>query len=402
MYRAKLLINIFVYFLLFFLSVQRVCAYEPKLLSALTDKIKKGQILDVYRELDEIDPINQEVDIFLLKFNLALVFHVVQVQYEKFGFINLEDQQSIEEVRGKPGTYSLFALNIASILDSLILQHPEDPRLYKAQSDYYYECFLNYDKDFALSIDDLKQRLELSSQKAMALGSADDETFFALGFLALEKEQYHDALKMFKTSMLLNSQNYLLYNHLAYAEYGLNHFDAAIAYAKKAVDKISDVDQKANSYRILSFSYDSKNYTDSAIYFIEEGILLQSSLGPELLRDYLYLAVRAQLPVSQLLIKEIISLNPESPEVYNAVINAYHQEGGDFMQVYKVLEDMEAVHAKNDRVMSNVYFYQGQILYDNAIDDAKDKLRKSRAKFLNYFPPTHEVFQVIERYLEGP
>ncbi len=382
-----------------FLCVQPAWADEPVSVRDIHEKLMQGRVLDVYQDLEKADPNNKSTEVFLTKFNLALNLYAVQLQYERFGFVNLQPGQSVEDFRGKAGTYTLYSLKAADILDSLITIYPNDGRLYKAQSDYFYECWLDYDTNLKWSKPEIEDRLKEASSRAIALESADFETYFILGYLELDKEQYKSALDYFKKSHKLNTIYHPALYYLSYVSYALGEYDSAVHYALKNTRYGADAEQKAGAYRMLGFSYEAKELVDSAVYYFQKGIGLQSGLRSEILKDYLHLAVRKQLPQQAILMEEIISLAPESPEVYNAVINAYYQEGGNYDEVFRVLRKLELRYASDNRILANVYFYQGQILYETSIVQAHDKFRKAKSIFKDFLPESDEVFQVIEQYL---
>lgn len=376
-------------------------ATENELINELSDELAAGRILDVYKKLEKIDSLNKDVGVFLTKLNLALNLYAVQVQYEKFGFVNLSLDQSIEDVRGKAGTYQLFSLNAHKIIDSMLQEMPNDPRLYKAQTDYLYECFLNYNKEMAFTQEELLAKLEQSSRKSIELKSADYETYFILGYILLGKGKYDEAQRMLKHSLTLNEKYAPVYYNLSYAEFALKNFDAATDYAKKAWNVYTEPSQKADAARMLSYCFDNQHQTDSAVFYLEKALLF-SPKDFDAMTDYLHIAVREKMPVAEKLILEIILLSPESPEVYNAVINAYYEEGDDYLPVLKKLNELEKIYSKESKVMANICFYQGQILFESSVEKAKEKFRQAEKYFSTFYPLNHEVFGVIRQYLSSP
>lgn len=376
-------------------------ATENELINELSDELAAGRILDVYKRLEKIDSLNKDVGVFLTKLNLALNLYAVQVQYEKFGFVNLSLDQSIEDVRGKAGTYQLFSLNAHKIIDSMLQVTPDDPRLYKARTDYLYECFLNYNKDMAFTQEELLAKLEQSSRKSIELKSADYETFFILGYILLGKGKYDEAQRMLKHSLTLNEKYAPVYYNLSYAEFALKNFDAATYYAKKAWNTYTEPSQKADAARMLSYCFDNQHQTDSAVFYLEKA-LTSAPKDFDVMTDYLHIAVREKMPVAEKLILEIILLSPESPEVYNAVINAYYEEGDNYLPVLKKLNELEKIYSRESKVMANICFYQGQILFESSVVQAKEKFRQAEQYFSTFYPSNHEVFGVIRQYLSSP
>lgn len=391
----------FAYILVAIFSISIANSTENELINELSDELAAGKILDVYKKLEQIDSLNEDVGAFLTKLNLALNLYAVQVQYEKFGFVNLLPDQSIEELRGKAGTYQLFSLNAHKIIDSLLQAMPDDARLYKAQTDYLYECFLNYNKDMAFTQEELMTKLEHSSRKSIELKSADYETYFILGYILLGKNKYDEAQRMLKQSLHLNERYAPVYYNLSYAEFALKNFDAATHYAKKAWNVYTEPSQKVDAARMLSYCFDNQNQTDSAVFYLQKALALVPD-DFDALTDYLHIAVRENMPAAEKLILEIILLSPESPEVYNAVINAYYEEGDNYLPVLKKLNEMEKIYSKENKIMANICFYQGQILFESSVEQAKEKFRQAEKYFSAFYPSNHEVFSVIRQYLSSP
>lgn len=389
------------YFLVFllFISVQNVSATDTTFLSLLQHQLSEGKILDVYQQLEKRDPQNKDLDIFLAKLHVALNYHVVQNKFDQFGFVNLSKDQSLAEMRKLSGKYLLYSLKAGTIIDSFIQQMPEEPSLYKAHVDYLYECFLNYTNDFYLTKEELIEKLETSGLKSVELRTADYETFFILGYIQLNKNKYADAQRYFKQSLALNSLYAPVYYNLSYAEFALKNFDQSILHAKKALSMYADSSQMSDACRMISYGFDYQNQTDSAIHYIEKAIELDPKNFDAII-DYLYIAIRQKLPIQEQLVLATILINPTHPEAYNAVINAYYQEGENYEVVAKVLDYLEEVFEQEDLVVSNVYFFKGQIFFESSPIDSKLNFEKSLKIFHKLYAPDHDVFNVIQKYLD--
>lgn len=387
--------------LLFFISIIKLQATENKILLEEVDQLMaSGKILDAYKTLEKTDPLNKDLDIFLIKLNLALNFHAVQLQYEKFGFANISLNQSIDQLRKQSGKYDLYDLKANFLIDSFINQRPDEAILYKVKADFLYEMYLNLDRKSNLSDEDLMKQLELASRKAIELKSADYETFFVLGFLLIGQEKYDEAQRLLRSSVLQNRLYPPSFYNLAYAEYMLNNYDKAIADAKVSYDLYQEKNQKIDPLRLISYAFDIQNQTDSALYYLNIALEL-SPKNPEVLLDQLYISIRENLPRQEKLITEIILLNPESPEVYNSIIQAYQSKGKNYQSVLNILKELEKVYPQNNKIMGNLHFYQGQILFESNIAIAIKHFQQAQTFFLKTLPKDDEVFKVIDMYLSG-
>ncbi|MCO5232006.1 MAG: tetratricopeptide repeat protein [Chitinophagales bacterium] len=393
----------FVFILIgFFTFFNHLKAYESK--SAILQKsdslVLSGRILDAYRLIEKFDPNNKDVDFFLIKLNLATNFYVVQLQFEKFGFVNLKPNQKISELRNKPGEYSLFALKADAILDSFIQLHPDKLFLYQAQADYLYDYFLKYDDNMSIPLDILKEKLESANLKCIDSKVADFENYFVLGYLLLGKGKYEEAQRNLRKSIALNYQYPPAYYNLAYAEYMLRNYDKAIDYALISEKLYGETSPKVDALRLVSYAYDIQNKTDSAVLFIDKALLIAPQ-NPDALIDYLYIAIREKMPIQNKLISNILMLNPSSPEVYNRVIQAYEENESDYQPILLALEALEKSYFKDKSVMGNIRFFQGQILFGQNNKEAKVKFLEAEQYFKEIYYPDNEVFEVIQTYLES-
>ncbi len=387
--------------LIFLISVAKVHASENKVLLEEVDQLMAtGKVLDAYKTLDKADPQNKDLDIFLVKLNLALNFYTVQLQFENFGFANIAKGQSLDQLRKQSGKYDLYSLKANDLIDSFIKFRPEEPILYKVKTDFLYEIYLTPGAKTKIPKDSILQQLESSSRKAIDLKSADYETFFILGFLLIGQNKFDEAQRLLKHSVVLNTQYPPAYYNLAYSEYMLRNYNQAISVAKKSLELYQDANQKVDPLRLISYAFDIQNQTDSALLYLDKAIELDPKNG-EVLLDQLYISIREKLSIQEKLITEIILLDPESPEVYNSIIQAYQSKGENYRSVLTVLNELEKVYPQNHQIMGNINFYQGQILFETNIPEAKVHFQSAQNHFLKVLEKDHEVFNVINMYLES-
>ena len=212
--------------------------------------------------------------------------------------------------------------------------------------------------------------------------------------------KFDEAQRLLKHSVVMNTQYPPANYNLAYAEYMLKNYDQAIVEAKKAFDLYQDNIQKIDPLRLVSYTFDIQNQTDSALFYLDKALEV-SPKNAEVLLDKLYISIRENLTVQEKIIIEIILLNPESPEVYNSVIEAYQSTGDSYQPFLTVLQDLEKIYPENAKIMGNINFYQGQIYFETNIPLAKEHFLLAQTYFMKILPEEHEVFSVIKMYLEA-
>lgn len=359
---------------------------------------EKQQYATAYQLLDSLDRGNKYTDIVLEKLDIALNFYVTSIMHQFFGFENLAPGQEIDSLRGKPGKYNLYILKADEVLDSLLQHHPEDYRLHKALGDYYYEVYLRYGEEWIKPIDEVTIKIEQHFSKAAQGDVGDFETYFVLGFLRLGESKWQDAAGFLDKSIELNPVYPAAYYNMAYALLQLNQVEDALSYGKAAWQLYRDDPMKADVARMLSVLFDENMQVDSAIAYLRQGL----KLAPDdyyLLKDYLDISVREQLPERDSVRLEFFLLAPDNPTIYNVLADIYMAHEESFEPLIAFFQEMLPVFKGQDRVTGNLLFFIGQLLFESDQEQAKRLFLSARSHFEKVFPADNAVFTIIDQYL---
>jgi len=359
---------------------------------------EQRQYATAYQLLDSLDRGNRYTDIVLEKLDIAMNFYVTSIMHQFFGFENLKAGQAIEDLRGKPGTYNLHILKADEVLDSLLQHHPEDFRLHKALGDYYYEVYLRYGEEWLKPIEEVTIKIDQHYAQAAQGGAGDYETYFVLGFLRLGESKWQDAAGYLNKSIELNPSYPAAYYNMAYALLQLNQVEDALSYGKAAWQLYKEDPMKADVARMLSVLFDENMQVDSAVFYLKQGL----QIAPDdyyLLKDYLDIAVREQLPERDSIQLEFYLLGPDNPTIYNMLADIYIAHEDSFERLIAFFQEMLPVFKGQDRVEGNLQFFSGQILFQSNQEQAKLMFLKAKAHFEKVFPTDNAVFAIIDQYL---
>jgi tetratricopeptide (TPR) repeat protein len=359
---------------------------------------EQRQYATAYHLLDSLDRGNRYTDIVLEKLDIALNFYVTSIMHQFFGFENLAPGQEIDSLRGKPGKYNLYIFKADEVLDSLLLHHPEDYRLHKALGDYYYEVYLRYGEEWLQSMEEVTIKIDQHYSKAAQYGVGDFETYFVLGFLRLGESKWQDAAGFLDKSIDLNPLYPAAYYNMAYALLQLNQVEDALSYGKAAWQLYKEDAMKADVARMLSVLFDEDMQVDSAVFYLKQGL----KLAPDdyyLLKDYVDISVREQLPERDSIRLEFYLLAPDNPTIYNVLTDIYMAHEDSFEPLINFFQELLPVFIGQDKVAGNLQFFSGQLLFESNQERAKQMFMTAKAHFEKVFPADNGVFAIIDQYL---
>jgi tetratricopeptide (TPR) repeat protein len=385
--------------LVLLLQVAQASAVDVESLLRKSAALKEQrQYATAYHLLDSLDRGNRYTDVVLEKLDIALNFYVTSIMHQFFGFENLVPGQEIDSLRGKPGKYNLYILKADEVLDSLLRHHPEDYRLHKALGDYYYEVYLRYGEEWLKPIEEVTIKIEDHYSKAAQGDAGDFETYFVLGFLRLGESKWQDAAGFLDKSIELNPVYPAAYYNMAYALLQLDQVEDALSYGKAAWQLYRDDPMKADVARMLSVLFDENMQVDSAVLYLRQGL----KLAPDdyyLLKDYLDISVREQLPERDSIRLEFYLLAPDNPTIYNVLTDIYMAHEDSFEPLIAFFQEMLPVFKGQDRIEGNLHFFSGQLLFESDREQAKRMFITAKGHFEKVFPADNGVFSIIDQYL---
>jgi tetratricopeptide (TPR) repeat protein len=391
-------ISLFIFGVLLLTAVPVFPNYTAELLEQNKALIAQKKYATAFRQLDSLDRHHQNVDMVLAKLDLALNFYATSIMHHFFGFEDLRPEQDITAVRGQPGKYNLHIFKVDEVIDSLILQHPDDYRLHKALGDYYYEVYLRYGDDWFMTTEEVLIKIDQHYLKAAQSNTADFETYFVLGFLRLGEQKWQDAAGYLDKSIAMNPYYPASYYNMAYALLQLNHIQDALEYSRVAWQLYEDDPMKADVARLMAVLMDEQLLVDSAVAYLMKGLAIAPG-DYYLLKDYLDIAVREQLPERDAIRLEFFLLGPDNPTIYNILSEIYMAHEESFDPLIAFYNEVLPAFKGQDKVEANLYFFSGQLLFESNRQEAVRSFLKARSLFQGVFSAENPVFHIIEQYL---
>lgn len=373
-------------------------ASNDSLLNANKKLVEARQYAAAYKQLELVDRDNKQVDIVLAKVDLAINYFATSIMHHFFGFTDLTPEQDLEEIRKGTGKFDLYILKADLLLDSLSKIYPEDGRLNKALGDYYYEVYLRYNDQWIMTTDELLSKMKQNYLKAISGGVADYESFFVLGYIDLGKENYQDAAGYLSQAIKLNPAYPASYYNLAYCLVNLKEYNSAIEYGLAAYEMYDDTMMKADAARLISMAHDRYGETKQAIQWLGRGLKLVPGSFYHL-KDLVDICVREDYVQLDSIIVEFYLIAPDNPLIYNTLIDIFYAYEADLNYLISFFREMMPIFPTVDKVQANLYFFTAMLEFESDRVKAKETFQTAKTLMKKVYPPEHEVFSLIEKYL---
>ncbi len=361
--------------------------------------IENKKYESAFKVLDEADPTNEVPEIVISKSELLIKYFASSMMHQMFALTDLEPDQDIEEVRGTDGTFSMFSFQADSLILRLIKKYPENYNLHKALGFYYHEIHLLYPQNWLLSDSLVIDNFYKNYMAAYDHDLYDNWSLYAIGYYHLINEDFTNAIKFLKKSIELYKEYPSTFYNLAYAYLYNEQREESIEYAKKAMDLYEYPEYKADAARMIAVIHTELNQNEKAHEYYE----ISNNIHPNnyyTLKPLLETKMTLNKDSYKILTEEFFLLGPSNPTIYEDLLFIYfeHEKSNELIDFLKNQQDK---FAEDNLVSGNLYLYIAVIQYESKkFDQAKINFKQSKEIFKNVFEENHEVFSLIDSFLE--
>ncbi len=369
---------------------------QSKTLKKAEKLIDNKQYESAIHILNEADPENENPKIVIAKTDLFLDYFVSSVMHQMFALTDLEEYQTIMDVRGSEGEFTMFSFKADSILLALIEKYPQNFSLHKTLGNYYHQVHLKYGENWLQPDSTVLQKMARHYQTAYENRLFDYWSTYGLGYYHLMNQQYAGSIPYFEKSTELKTDHPASHYNLAYAYLYTDQPENAIKSAEKSLKLYEDPEYKADAARMIAVIHQEMADPEKAWEYYK--------LANELLSDNYYtlkplldLAVMLDKESAAELTQEFFLLDPENPTIYKDLITIYGKSNG-MNALIGFLEDQKQVQ-DDTKIKANIRFYLGVIHYNlQNVQAAHSNFKEAKKLFQDVFQPAHPVFKAIESY----
>jgi tetratricopeptide (TPR) repeat protein len=278
-----------------------------------------------YRVLDEADPKDQQPAVLLQKEKLLLDYYLITINFQAFGLKDLAPNETVEQLRGKNGQYSMHLLDIPKQLTRLQKQFPDDYRLRKGLGDYYYRALLCHCGKQDKTEAELLQLVIDNYGQAHAHQLGDFMSYYAVGYAQLVREQPQPSVVALEKSIALNPQYPDSHYNLAYALLQLKQPAKALPHAQTSFRLYTDPTLKADAARMLGQLYTQQQQPAEARKVLLQSLELEPKSYPSL-RSLLELSVTTHAPDATTWATRLYQLNPADDQMFSDIMDIYQAQ----------------------------------------------------------------------------
>ncbi len=381
-----------IFSILFSITVWGQTASET--IKKANDLVAVKKYESAYTLLDNFDPNNRNIDIVLLKEDIALKYFVSSIMHQAFAFIDIKENEDIRDYRDNEGKYEMKIFEINKVLDSLLLKYPENCKLHKGLGDFYYQIHLKYNGKWLMPDNELYDSIKTNDQKAIDDSCGDYLTYFTMGYLFIAKDNFKEGIPFFMKSLALKKDFASSYYNIAFSYLNLNEKDSVLKYARLSFDIDSDRVFKSDAARMLGQVYSDMFEGEKAIASYELADRTDSNNYYNI-KPLLLLYVKRGSPKVYETTIRFFNLDPTNPTIYNDLAEIYNgnKRENDLIDFYK---KQMADYQDNKNVLGNLNFFLGKTYFSFDKKLAKEYFLKAKDLFTQVYDKDHPVFKIIE------
>jgi len=396
---SQSLLNKLAIFFLVVLGSMQSCAQAPETYLTHVDRmVKEKKYKSAIALLDSLDPQNKNPDFVIKKTEIYSKYFVSSIMHQMFAMEDLKPGQKLEDIKSIEGNFQMKTFPANEILDSLILKYPKRYDLHNALTEFYYVVFKEYPEGWIIKKDELMKRLELNGNIAIKNNAASATTYYIIGFLKSNNEEYAAAVSLFTKAVEHDPYHASAYYNLALSYMYLDSFQRALPFAQLAIENHEDSFGKAESCRLAGYICEELSDGSMAYkYFLQAWNLNKSNLDNiHALTD---IAFKLQKPDAKRFADIYFETDPTNEEVYGGLVEIYgqHGKGNDVLLLF---ESKIEVYKENPKVLANIYYFSAGLIHKDDKKKAINYLNMAKEEFLKFLPSKHAIILAIEDKLD--
>lgn len=391
--------------LLFFVSLTLLPFYScaqnpPSKFTEIEKLLANKEYLSAFEQLEKDYPKYSDPDADLLKIDIAINYHINTISHQYFAFKNISPKDDILTHRKTEGRFEMKYLPIHDILDTLLIKFPKRNDLHNRIVEHYYLILTNYPGGWIKKSNDILGKIEFHSQKAIEYKMASSKTYFASGFLQLQKQQNQQAIELIEKAIELEPDNGFYYYNLCFPYLYQNQYIKALEISQKAFEYSPENDnvQKANAKYLTGLIYEELSEDQTAYEnFLEARKFDMENL--KILYSIIESCLKLKKPQWIDYTKQFFDIAPDNSETYADLTQVFSQ--------YQRIDDLinffnsqMVVFENSPRVLANLHFFIAGNIYTKNKEKAIEHLEISKTYFTKYLPENNAIFRTIEQQIE--
>jgi tetratricopeptide (TPR) repeat protein len=373
-------------------------ATTEELLSDVDRLVAEKKYLSAFKLLNSQENGDSDPDIVLKKVDIALNYFGMSMNHKIFAFKDLEKDEDIMDVRGKPGKFEMYPFDAEMVLTQLIEANPEDLRLHVSLADYYLEVYEKYRGRWEKSDEEILKNARAHYDKAVALnGDLDGKIYFRAGKTALYMKDMRGAAERLEIAVKKLSNYAPARYNLAYAYVFQNKPTEAVPYAVSAYEIYKEIPLKADAAMLAGQAYLEWGRSEEALKYF----LLCDRIAPNkfenlcrLMGLYVKLGRGGE---AKIVGERIFDLDPVKPAMSQAILSTYAGSPLE-EELPGIFKEVARKYQGNSMAAGNAFYHLALFYQQTGKNDlALETLDEAEKFYRKSLQEDHVVFKAIAR-----
>ncbi|MEJ2244623.1 MAG: tetratricopeptide repeat protein [Acidobacteriota bacterium] len=373
-------------------------ATTEELLSDVDRLVAEKKYLSAFKLLNTQEDGDSNPDIVLKKVDLALKYFGMSMNHRIFAFKDLEKDENIMDVRGKPGKFEMYPFDPEMVLTQLIEASPEDLRLHVSLADYYLEVYEKYRGRWEKSDEEVLKNAEAHYDEAVQMGrDLDGKIYFRAGKTALYRKDFPVAAERLEISVKKSSDYAPARYNLAYAYLFQNRPAEAAPHAVAAYEIYKEIPLKADAAMLAGQAFLESGKREEALKYF----LLCDRIAPKKFENMCRLmgfyVQSGQSREAKAVGVRIFELDPAKPAMSQAILSTYADSPLE-EELPGIFKELAGNYQDNSMAAGNAFYYLALFYQQTGKNDLAFKLLdKAEESFRKSLQEDHVVFKAIDQ-----
>lgn len=360
--------------------------------------VQEKKYESAYKLLDKADPKNLQPEVLLAKERVVLENYLMSMNHRMFALKDLQPSETVQQLRGKAGNYSMYSLDIPLELNRLSKKYPTNYALAKGLGDYYYATQQCHCGERDKSDAQLLGLVLRYYTDAHAHGLGDYMSYYAVGYAQVVQKHAAESLPAFQKSIELDPKYPTSHYNLAYALMELDRPAEAIPEARAAYELYTIPALKADAARMLGYLYAVQKQPEEAQKAYQQSLALQPQ-NYHTLKGLLGLAVAARQANAPELAAQLYRLNPADDQMFSDIMDIY-QASNQWAEAEAFFRGQLPSAPKEPTAQGQLHFYLAILnMQLQRPKEARPHFLEAKKQLTKVVDPKNQLFALIEKGL---
>lgn len=371
---------------------------DKKIIDQANKLISNKKFETAFKKLDQYDPQNKNIDIFLKKYEIVSKYALSSKLHRAYALKDLKKNENLNSVVYNIDQINFHEFKADLVFDSLLKIQPENCDLNKQASEHLFDIHLKFGKNWVKPENEYLRQMAIYSEKSIKGKCADEKSYYKIGYYLINVGKYQESIYFLYQCVLKNDKNATYHYNLSLAYLMTKSPATALKHAKKAYDLYTDSLYKSDASRMLGEAYFQNNFVDSAVMFYEKAEELDSSTINNI-ASLLNIYLKTSNTKADECFNKFYKLDPTNPTIYNQLEQIFTNNAIE-NELIKKYEDLLLRYSENAEVLANLKYYLARLYSIENTELAIKTYQESKSYFEKIYKNDHPVFTSIDKSIQ--